>query len=45
MAVLFYSFSTTFLGEMGDKSQVTIIILASSHNPYFVALGSLLVNV
>ena len=35
----------TFLGEMGDRSQITTIVLSSVHNPFMVCIGAILVNI
>eukprot|EP00735_Rhodelphis_limneticus_P004731 TRINITY_DN1635_c0_g1::TRINITY_DN1635_c0_g1_i1::g.17639::m.17639 TRINITY_DN1635_c0_g1::TRINITY_DN1635_c0_g1_i1::g.17639 ORF type:complete len:245 (+),score=35.75,sp/Q9HC07/TM165_HUMAN/52.17/3e-73,UPF0016/PF01169.14/1.1e-21,UPF0016/PF01169.14/1.8e-22,DUF21/PF01595.15/0.28,DUF21/PF01595.15/53 TRINITY_DN1635_c0_g1_i1:75-809(+) len=38
------AFTMTFLGEWGDRSQITTIALAASRNPYGVAVGGVLAH-
>lgn len=42
MYVILYTFNLTFMGEFGDRSQITAIILSSVHNPVVVGLGTAL---
>ncbi|XP_054280871.1 transmembrane protein 165-like isoform X2 [Macrosteles quadrilineatus] len=43
--VLMQAFTLSFLGEWGDRSQIATILLASTENPYGVAVGSFLGHV
>lgn len=40
--VFVQSFVLTFLGEWGDRSQMTTIALGAAHNVYLVTLGTVL---
>lgn len=42
ISVLFRSFAMTFISEIGDRSQITTIVLASHKSPYGVTVGAAL---